>query len=458
MNVKSKKIFLQTYGCQMNKLDSALVSAALKEGGVEIVGSENEADAVLINTCSVRQHAEERVLSHLGNLKHIKESRPELVVGVIGCMAQRMGGELLKHSAVDIVCGPGQIIEIVELVKNAIEKKSKSLSVAENIRKAPADERKLDDFETQFDNDEGQPPGQAYVRVMRGCNKFCSYCIVPFVRGPEVSREPKVIIEQIKRLADDGVKQITLLGQTVNSYEYKEGGKTSCLADILEIANAISGIEWIRFVTNYPAERYFERICKAMRDLPKVCPYLHIPAQSGSDKILKAMNRKYTAEKYLELLEKAKSIVPGIAVAGDFIVGFPGETDEDFARTVELTKKARYKNCFVFKYSPRPGTAGEKKLKDDVPAEVKGERNIELLAVQEKISDELSKEFLGKEVRVLVEGASKKSHRDGQKLQLVSRTDTDWIVVFEGDKNLAGKFAKVKITKVSPLTLFGEIC
>ena len=289
------KIFLQTYGCQMNKLDSALVSAAMKDAGFEIVGSENEADAVLINTCSVRQHAEERVLSHLGNLKHIKETRPELVVGVIGCMAQRMGGELLKHSAVDIVCGPGQIIEIIELVKNAmvrlrspqVEKKSKSLSVAENIRKAPADERKLGDFETQFDNDEGQPPGQAYVRVMRGCNKFCSYCIVPYVRGPEVSREPKVIIEQIKRLADDGVKQITLLGQTVNSYKYKEGGKTYCLADILETANAVSGIEWIRFVTNYPAEKYFGRICEAMRDLPKVCAYLHIPAQSGSDKILK---------------------------------------------------------------------------------------------------------------------------------------------------------------------------
>jgi tRNA-2-methylthio-N6-dimethylallyladenosine synthase len=451
------KIFLQTFGCQMNKLDSALVSAAMKDAGFEIVGSENEADAVLINTCSVRQHAEERVLSHLGNLKHIKETRPELVVGVIGCMAQRMGGELLKHPAVDIVCGPGQIIEIVELVKNAIEKKSKSLSVAENIRKAPADERKLDDFETQFDNDEGQPPGQAYVRVMRGCNKFCSYCIVPYVRGPEVSREPKVIIEQIKRLADDGVKQITLLGQAVNSYEYKEGEKTYCLADILEMANAVSGIEWIRFVTNYPAEKYFEQICEAMRDLPKVCPYLHIPAQSGSDKILKVMNRKYTAEKYLELLGKARAIMPGLAVAGDFIVGFPGETDEDFQKTVELVKKARYKNCFVFKYSPRPGTAGEKKLKDDVPAKVKGERNIELLAVQEKISGELSKEFSDKTVTVLVQGASKKSHRDGQKLQLVGRTDTDWIVVFEGPQNLAGRFAKIHITKASPLTLFGKL-
>jgi len=419
----------------------------------------------LINTCSVRQHAEERVLSHLGNLKHIKETRPELVVGVIGCMAQRMGGELLKHSAVDIVCGPGQIIEIVELVKNAmvrlcspqVEKKSKSLSVAENIRKAPADERKLDDFETQFDNDEGQPPGQAFVRVMHGCNNFCSYCIVPYVRGPEVSREPKKIIEQIKRLANEGIKQVTLLGQAVNFYKYKSGDKTYRLSDILEMVNAIDGIEWIRFVTNYPSEDNFERICEAMRDLPKVCPYLHIPAQSGSDKILKAMNRKYTAEKYLELLEKAKSIVPGLAAAGDFIVGFPGETDEDFQQTIELVKNARYKNCFVFKYSPRPGTAGEKKLKDDVPVEGKKQRNIELLAVQEKISEELSKEFLNKTVKVLVEGASKKSHQLSQKQQLVGRTATDWIVVFEGSGNLAGQFAQIKITKTSPLTLFGRL-
>jgi tRNA-2-methylthio-N6-dimethylallyladenosine synthase len=455
--IETAKVHIKTFGCQMNKLDSALVTAALKDGGFDIVENEKDADAVLINTCSVREHAEQRVISHLGNLKHIKESKPKLVVAVIGCMAQRMGRELLNHPAVDIVCGPGQITEIVELVKTATEKKSKSLAVAENIRKAPADEKGLDEFESQFDNDEEQPPGQAYVRVMRGCDKFCSYCIVPYVRGPEVSREPKVIIQQIKRLAGNGVKQITLLGQAVNSYEYKAGDKTYCLADILEMTNSVSGIEWIRFVTNYPAKKYFEQICKAMQDLPKVCPYLHIPAQSGSNKILKAMNRKYTVEEYLELLEKARSIVPDLAVAGDFIVGFPGETDEDFGQTVELVKKARYKNCFVFKYSPRPGTVGEKRLKDDVPAQIKGQRNMELLAEQEKLSNELSKEYLGMTVKVLVEGASKKSNRAGQKLQLVGRTETDWIVVFDSDKNLASQFVDVKITRTSPLTLFGEI-
>jgi tRNA-2-methylthio-N6-dimethylallyladenosine synthase len=292
---------------------------------------------------------------------------------------------------------------------------------------------------------------------MHGCNNFCSYCIVPYVRGPEVSRQPERIIKQIKRLADEGVKQVTLLGQAVNFYKYKSADKAYRLSDILEMANDIEGIEWIRFVTNYPSEDDFVRICEAMRDLPKVCRHLHIPAQSGSDKILKAMNRKYTAKQYLNLIETAKKIVPGLAIASDFIVGFPGETDEDFQKTIELVTKAQFKNSFIFKYSPRPGTAGEKNFEDNVPEEIKKQRNIELLAVQEKIGDELSKEFLGKAVKVLVEGQSKKSHQMGQRQQLVGRTSTDWIVVFEGNKNLAGQFAEVKITKASPLTLFGEI-
>jgi tRNA-2-methylthio-N6-dimethylallyladenosine synthase len=442
----------------MNKLDSALVTAAFKEAGFEIIDNEKEADAVLINTCSVRQHAEERVWSHLGNLKHIKESRPDLVVVIFGCMAQRVSGELLKHPAVDIVCGPGQIPKLVEYVKTTLEKRKKQLSVAQNIRTQSPENAPLEDFESVYDSADKTIPCQAFVRIMHGCNNFCSYCIVPYVRGPEVSREPTRIIEQIKRLANEGIKQVTLLGQAVNFYKYKSGDKTYRLSDILEMANEVDGIEWIRFVTNYPSEDDFERICLAMRNLPKVCPYLHIPAQSGCDKILKAMNRKYSATQYLDLIETAREIVPGIAIAGDFIVGFPGETNEDFHKTIELVQKVKFKNSFIFRYSPRPGTAGEKQLKDDVPAEVKKQRNIELLTVQEKISDDLSKELLGKIVTVLVEGSSKKSHQPSQKQQLVGRTATDWIVVFEGSGNLAGQFAQIKITKVSPLTLFGEIC
>lgn len=447
----------------MTKLDTALVTSALKEAGFSLTGSEKEADVVLINTCSVRRHAEQRVLSHLGNLKHIKQSRPEIVVGVIGCMAQRLGSELLEHDAVDIVCGPTQIPQIAEFVTQSLQEKKKTIAITEKIRRQTSKKQTLalEKFESVFDADDRQIPNQTFVRAMRGCNNLCTYCIVPYVRGPEVSRPPAAIIEQIKRLADKGVKLITLLGQAVNSYKYTTCEKTYCLADLLQMASEIEGIEWIRFVTSYPAEKFYSEILKAMADLPKVCNYLHIPAQSGSDKILKAMNRNYTADKYLELLDKARDIVPGIAIAGDFIVGFPGETEKDFQQTVSLVQKARYKNCFIFKYSPRPGTTAEEKLQDTVSTEVKKKRNIELLAVQEKISDELSKEFLGKTVVVLVEGLSKKPHlnaKNGEnRPQLVGRTATDCIVVFNGPTSLAGQFAKVKITKTSPLTLFGEL-
>jgi len=483
------KVFLQTYGCQMNKLDTALVTSALKKAGFSLTESEKGADVALINTCSVRDHAEQRVLSHLGHLKHIKKSKPNMVVGVIGCMAQRLGAELLEDRTIDIVCGPAQIPQITELVTKALQEKKRTLVITEKIRQKPAEDEALEKFESVFDSDDKQIPGQAFVRVMRGCNNFCTYCIVPYVRGPEVSRPPAAIIEQAKRLAGKGVKLVTLLGQMVNAYKYNTCGRTYCLADLLYMVSEIEGIEWIRFVTSYPAEEFYDQILKAMADLPKVCNYLHMPAQSGSDKILKAMNRNYTVSKYLELLDRARAMVPGIAIAGDFMVGFPGETEEDFGRTVNLVQKARYKNCFIFKYSARPGTAADKRLQDDVSEEVKKRRNIKLLAVQEKISDELSKEFIGKKVKVLVEGLSKKSGVNpcGEKSyppqgrrtspplgplrlrsetgeislkanpQLVGRTAEDWIVVFNGPVGLAGEFAKVKITRTSPLTLFGEM-
>jgi len=447
----------------MNKLDTALVSAALKGAGFWLTDSVENADVVLINTCSVREHAEQRVLSHLGHLKHIKESRPDLVVGVIGCMAQRLGCQLLEHEAVDIVCGPVQIPQITDLVTKALQERKKTLAVTEKIRQGISENQAqaIEEFESVYGIEDKQIPSQAFVRAMRGCNNFCTYCIVPYVRGPEVSRPPEAIIEQIKRLADKGVKQVTLLGQTVNSYKYTAGEKTYCLADLLYLASKVKAIEWIRFVTSYPAEEFYDEILGAMADLPKVCNYLHIPAQSGSDKILKAMNRNYTASKYLELLDKARAVVPDIAIAGDFMVGFPGETEEDFQATVSLVEKARYKNCFVFKYSPRPGTAADKRLQDTISIEVKKRRNIALLAVQEKISDELSKRFLGKTVAVLVEGLSKKPHLNaengGNRPQLVGRTATDYIVVFNGPVSLAGQFAKVKITETSPLTLFGKL-
>jgi tRNA-2-methylthio-N6-dimethylallyladenosine synthase len=445
----------------MNKLDTALVTSALEEAGFHLTARVKEADVVLINTCSVREHAEQRVISHLGHLQHIKESRPDLVVGIIGCMAQRLGAELLEHEAVDIVCGPAQITQITKLVAQALQKKKETIAITEKIRQKRDKNQVLEDFESTYGIGGGQIPGQAYVRVMRGCDNFCSYCVVPFVRGPEVSRPPKAVIDQIKKLADTGVKQVTLLGQRVNSYKYKSGDKTYCLADLLRMASDIEGLGWIRFVTSYPAEEFFDEILHAMADSPKVCNYLHIPAQTGSDKILRAMNRRYTVGRYLEMLAKARTIVPDIAIAGDFIVGFPDETQTDFEATVDLVKKARYKNCFIFKYSPRPDTTANKRLTDDVPLEVKKNRNIELLAVQEKISEKLSAEFLAKEVKILVEGLSKKPHLDSEQSdgnpQLIGRTATDHIVVFNGQPSLTGRFVKVKITKTSPLTLFGQL-
>ncbi len=447
----------------MNKLDTALVTGALADAGFDLSERVGDADIVLINTCSVREHAEQRVLSHLGHLKHIKKSRPDLVVGVIGCMAQRLGDDLLEHEAVNIVCGPAEIPRISELIAKAVRENKKTLAVTGKVRSESSQKQSLalEEFESAYGIEEEHIPAQALVRVMRGCNNFCSYCVVPYVRGPEVSRPPEAIIEQIQKLADRGVTQVTLLGQTVNSYEYRAGSKTWSLADLLESASRIDGIKWLRFVTSYPSEKYFNEIMHVMADSPKVCEYLHIPAQSGSDKILKAMNRKYSSKWYLELLHRARETVPGISIAGDFIVGFPGETEEDFQATVDLIRKARYKNAFIFKYSPRPGTRSDGKLQDTVPDEVKQLRNAELLAVQEKMSDELSRQFLGRQIKVLVEGLSKKPHFNSVESngnpQLVGRTATDNIVVFNGPQSLAGQFAQIKITETSPLTLFGQL-
>ena len=449
----------------MNKLDSSLVVSALTDQGYALTDKATEADVIVINTCSVREHAEDRVFSHLGHIKHLKKSRPALLVAVIGCMAQRLGDDLLAHEAVDIVAGPAQLHEVPALIEKATKDHDKLLAVSEKIRQpvtseeVVTDSHKLDDFEIAYDTDANHIKSQAFIRAMRGCNNFCTYCIVPYVRGPEVSRPPETVVEQAKKLVEQGIQQITLLGQTVNSYLYKAGDKTYTLADLLEMVSEIKGLHWVRFITSHP--RWFDTsILRAMADNPKVCPYLHIPAQSGSDRILKAMNRGYTARQYIDLLDTAREIVPDIAIAGDFIVGFPGETDEDFEETVNLVRRVRYKNAFVFKYSPRPGTHSEKKLADSIPADTKQQRNVKLLDVISEIADEDNKQFLGKTLEVLVEGLSKKPHLNkadnDDHPQLIGRTAHDYIVVFNGPESLTGQFTNVKITKTAPLTLFAE--
>ena len=456
------KLHIKNFGCQMNKLDSSLVTSALIEKGFELTDKAADADVLLMNTCSVRHHAEERVMSHLGHLKTVKKTNPDLIVGVIGCMAQRLGEELLAHPAVDLVAGPANIAQIPDMLDDVLKSKNKSIAVTENIRRKnpQAETDTLDKFELAHDTDKNHIHGQAFVRAMRGCNNFCTYCIVPYVRGPEISRPPKDIIEQVRRLGEGGIKQITLLGQTIDAYSYTDGDKTYNLANLLEMVSEVESIEWIRFITSHPG-KFNISILEAMARLPKITPYLHIPAQSGSDRILEAMNRKYTAKQYLELIEKAREILPNVSIASDFIVGFPGETDEDFQATVELIKKARFKNSFVFKYSPRPGTDSANNLADDVPEEIKRQRNLDLLALQNAISEEESSKLLGQSVTVLVEGLSKKPHvnmaENGNNPQLIGRTANDYIVVFNAPETLTGTFTVVKIEKTTALTMFGKL-
>jgi len=452
-----QKVYIETMGCQMNKLDSELVEGQLRRLGYEFTGDQKEAQVVIFNTCSVRQHAEDKVISKLGQLLG-RHKKGDMVLAVVGCMAQRWGKQLLDdYKQVDVVCGPGQLHKLAELLEQARQGKRVALLNDEAVLE---ELEELDMGRERLDSDK---PFMAYVRVMRGCDKFCHYCVVPYVRGRERSRPIEHVVAESRRLADNGVKEITLLGQTVNSYKYAAGERTYGLADVLEKLNEIEGLQRLRFVTNYPLD-FDERIFAAMAQLPKVCEYLHVPAQSGSDRILQAMNRHYTAEKYLALIERGRELVPGLTVAGDFIVGYCGETEEDFAATKKLMRQVRYKNCFIFKYSPRPGTKAQGRMADDVPEAIKKQRNYELLELQNEISLEENQRLIGRTVEILVEGASKKPHLDNKdgadcgakQLQLVGRTKGDHIVVFNGRREMIGRIVPVMVVKVSSLTLFGE--
>ena len=462
-HARSMKVYLETMGCQMNRLDSELAAGQLRRAGHELVADRKAADVVLYNTCSVRRHAEEKVYSRLGaDSRRKSRHRPKLILGVLGCVAQKEGRDLRKRfPEVDILCAPGRLADLVDLIDRAA---GGAPGVAlDPARDACGPAEEIDALDLARDPYQTTSPYQAYVRVAKGCDNFCSYCIVPFVRGRERSRRPERIVQEVRCLVEAGRSEITLLGQTVNRYRCSPAGgesPTVRFSDLLERVSGVTGLRRLRFVTSHPVD-FGDDVLEAMRDLPNVCEYIHVPPQSGSDAVLKRMNRGYTRRQYDDLIDRARGIVPGVVLAGDFIVGFPGETDQDFQATVDLVKKARYKNCFIFKYSPRPGTAADKKLLDNVPLQVKKKRNTELLAVQERISDELSREFLGKEVKVLVEGLSKKPHLNRaerrDKPQLLGRTAGDWIVVFNGPESLTGQFANVKITKTAPLTLFGEL-
>ena len=484
--MKAETYYLETFGCQMNVLDSELVAGQLRRLGLVPVSEPPRADVVLFNTCSVRRHAEDKVLSRLGQLKALKRRRPEMIIAVIGCMAERMGADLLAQTPqVDLVCGPGELDRLPTLISEirAGGGPRVALSGTGRGRRDDAGRRAADDRIELLDLARTPVPGaavlQSYVRVQRGCDKFCTYCVVPFVRGPERSRPAANIVAEVTRLAEDGCREVTLLGQTVNSYRFADDHQTVSLARLLERVQAVPGIDRVRFVTSFPAD-WDDDIFRVMRDYPKVMPYLHIPAQSGSDHILRAMCRGYTVAEYLRLMDAARQYVPGIGLAGDFIVGFCGETAEDFRATVALVQRVEYQNIFVFKYSPRPGTSAERVKDDDVPLDVKAARNNELLAVQSEIAHRHKRTLVGGTCEVLVEGYSKVAQRAQRAAeaeqpceesapefagpagtargdQLVGRTPTDQIVVFDGRPEHVGALVRVRIEAVSPLTLFGRL-
>jgi tRNA-2-methylthio-N6-dimethylallyladenosine synthase len=417
----------------------------------------------LYNTCSVRQHAEDKIYSALGRIKRLKERRPGVAVGVLGCMAQKDQEQIFRRAPhVDVVVGPGQLAKVGELVEKSRVENARQIAVS-RARSSGSLEVITASFEG-YDPDREPAmrpsPFQAFIRVMMGCDKFCTYCIVPSVRGPEQSRPPGVILEEARVLAGQGVKEITLLGQTVNSYKYRdEAGRLARLSDLLLRLNDLGGIERIKFITNFPNDMT-DDLLEAVRDLEKVCPYIHVPAQSGCDLVLKRMKRMYTVGFYEEMLARIRATVPGVAISSDFIVGFCGEDEASFERSMGLLERSRFKNSFIFKYSERETTKAAALFADDVPEEVKKRRNGELLALQTAISLEDNRQRIGQTVEVFVEGPSKSTvRRDGWQGndQLTGRTRCDRIVVFQGAERLLGRTVRVVVEDASAVALFGRV-
>ncbi|MCS7160365.1 MAG: tRNA (N6-isopentenyl adenosine(37)-C2)-methylthiotransferase MiaB [Gemmatales bacterium] len=475
-----KKFFLETVGCQMNVLDSELVVATLRKAGYELVQDPKQADVILFNTCSVRQHAEDKIYSALGQLRRHKERFPHKIIGVLGCMAQK-DQELIRERAphVDVICGPGQLGKLLHLLQAVERTRQPQLAVSLGRAEAhrPEVQESFESYDPLREPELRSNHFQAYVRTQFGCDKFCTYCIVPSVRGPEQSRPPHEIVAEVRYLVEQGCQEITLVGQTVNSYHYRFGdGRLFRLSDLLYRLHDIAGLRRIKFITNFPRDMT-EDLLQAVRDLPKVARYLHVPAQSGCDIILRRMKRMYTVSFYRDMLQRCRETIPGVAISSDFIVGFCGETESSFQRTCDLVATAGFKNSYIFKYSPRPGTKAYELYPDDVPEEVKRRRNNDLLAIQAQVSLADHRRFIGQTVEILVEGPSKwayklrdrissvqadsglpdqKSSEKEEFLQLTGRTDTDHIVVFDGAMRLVGKFVLVQIEDASPYTLFGR--
>ncbi len=437
----TKKLCLVTFGCQMNKLDSELIQGRFKEAGYGFTESYEDASVILFNTCSVRGHAEDKVYSRVGALKPLKKDRPELVIGIAGCMAQREGEEVFdRSSAIDIVCGTREFGRLPELVEEFRENKKRILATSENL-------------EVRIDRDPRvrPTPAHAYIVAMRGCDMTCTFCIVPTVRGPVRSRPMEEILEEARSLAADGVKEITLLGQTVDAYGYDLPGKVRLSTLLYQLAE-IEGVTRISLITlhsSYVGDDFIE----AMANIPKMKKFLPLPAQSGSEQMLKAMKRGYNLDRYREKIAKLRAAVPGIEFSSDWIVGFPGETDQDFEDTLSFLKEIDFLHSFVFQFSPRPGTVAAEMMTDDIPAEVKSERNQRLLDLQEQVSLGRYVAQIGKTFEVMVEG----EHPRFPGLWF-GRSQYNHYVYFKGSGFKPGDLVKVKIESATAHNVSGLVC
>lgn len=441
MNGRRKAYHILTYGCQMNEHDSEKIGGMLTSIGYEETDDEKNADLIIFNTCLIRENAELRVFGKLGEVKGLKKTKPSLVVAVCGCMMQKeeIRQKILKSfSFVDIIFGTNTIQELPKLIYDIEFNKKKSIDITENTELIYENMPKIRKFKYK-----------ALVNITYGCNNFCTYCVVPYVRGREKSRLPQDIINEVEMLAEDGCREITLLGQNVNSYGNNLENKYT-FSDLLYELNKIDGIERIRFMTSHPRD-LTDDLIRAIKECDKVCNHVHLPVQAGSNDVLKRMNRHYTMEQYLVLVEKLKKEIPDIAITTDIIVGFPGETEEDFLKTIELVKKVQYDSAFTFLYSLREGTKAAE-MKDQIPDEIKHERFERLLDVLYPIVLQRNSMCIGKVYPVLVESVSKASED-----YLTGRTEHFRLVHFKGSEDLIGKIVNIKITSVKTFHMEGEV-
>lgn len=434
---EGKKLFIETYGCQMNAGDSEIVVSIMQDNGYRYTEDVNEADIILINTCSIRDNAEQRIWGRLSAMRQLKKRKPSLIVGVIGCMAERLKEQLIeKGTGVDIVAGPDSYRSLPELARTA-EDGSKGINV-----ELSKEETYAEIAPVRLDRN----GVSAFIAIMRGCNNYCAYCVVPYTRGIERSRDPQTIVAEARTLFENGYREVTLLGQNVNSYSYGEVGFPELMAMVAQISPLLR----VRFATSHPKD-ISDRLLEVMASYDNICKAIHLPAQSGSNEMLKKMNRKYTREWYLERIAAIRRYMPDCAITTDLIAGFCGETLEDHQATLSLMREVGYASAFMFKYSERPGTFSARHFADDIADEEKTRRLNEIIALQNQLSVESNEAEVGLIRQVLVEGTSKRSEE-----QLCGRTSQNKMVVFDRGNHSAGDYVTVKITGCSSATLFGE--